>query len=259
VVLTSTQTAPAPVPTEKFAGALVEQAVLAATVVFPGVVTLEKVTVVGGAPGLGGTLAVTFVPAGVLAIPVPVRPIVCVLPATPLLLSVIVTKPVRVPTAVGVKATSIVQVSPGSSGPPEPVTREQEVAVESRAKSPLAVMLVMVSEVVPLLVKVTLCLALVVLTAWFAKVRLLEERVPPISGTVVTVTVSATVMVSLSVGTVTVADGAGGAGVVVPVPLSERDWVKLDPAGVLVRLLKTALSVKVMVAVGVGEPCDGAV
>jgi hypothetical protein len=36
-----------------------------------------------------------------------------VLPATPLLLSVMVTVPVRLPVAVGVKLTLIVQVEPG--------------------------------------------------------------------------------------------------------------------------------------------------
>ena len=42
--------------------------------------------------------------------PMPVRLIVCVLPATPLLLSVIVTVPVRVPVAVGEKFTLMGQL-----------------------------------------------------------------------------------------------------------------------------------------------------
>jgi hypothetical protein len=45
--------------------------------------------------------------------PVPLRATVCVLPATPLLLSVIVKVPVRVPNTVGVKLTLIQQVEPG--------------------------------------------------------------------------------------------------------------------------------------------------
>jgi hypothetical protein len=195
VVLTSTQTAAAPVPTEKFAGVLVEQAVLADTVVFPALVTLENSTVVGGAPGPEVTFAMTSVPEGVLPeVPVPVSAIVCVLPATPLLLSVIVTAPVRVPSAVGVKVTSIVQLAPGNNG--APVSREQEVAVGTRAKSPLTVMLVMVSEAVPLLVKVTLCAGVVAPIVWFPKLRLFVERVSVISGKAVTLTVSVTVMAS---------------------------------------------------------------
>jgi hypothetical protein len=106
VVLTSTQTAPAPVPTEKFAGLLVEQALLAVTVVVPAFVTLANSTVVAGTPGLAGTLVVTSVPVEVLAVPVPVRLTVCVLPATPLLLSVIVTVvAVPAPVTEGVKVT----------------------------------------------------------------------------------------------------------------------------------------------------------
>jgi hypothetical protein len=52
------------------------------------------------------------------AVPVPVRPIVCMLPGIPLLLSVMVTEPVSVPVAVGVNVTSIVQVALEATVPP---------------------------------------------------------------------------------------------------------------------------------------------
>jgi hypothetical protein len=71
------------------------------------------------------------------------------------------------------------------------------------------------------------------------------------------VSMSVTVIVSLSE-TETVAGGAGGADVVVPAPLSEMACVKLEPLTVLIRLLKPALSAKVMVALG-GVPDAGAV
>jgi hypothetical protein len=62
-------------------------------------------------------------------------------------------------------------------------------------------------------------------------------------------------MVSLSEAGTVVAGGEGGA-VLVPEPLSAMDWVKFDPAAVLVRLLRAALSVNVMLPVGAPE--DGA-
>jgi hypothetical protein len=80
------------------------------------------------------------------AVPVPVRLTDCVLPATPLLLSVIVSVPVRVPTAVGVKVTLIVQLPPAATG-------AEQVSVS--AKSPLGTMLVMVKGPVPVLLSVT--------------------------------------------------------------------------------------------------------
>jgi hypothetical protein len=163
VVLTSTQTAPAPVPTEKFAGLLVEQAVLAVTAVVPPVVTLAKVIVAGGTPGLEGRLGVTPVPTGVLPVPVPVRPTVCVLPATPLLLSVKVRVPVSEPVAVGEKVTLIVQEPPDATG----LLVEQVVPGEATAKelalAPVMAMLLRVRGAVPVaLLKVTAWPALVV-------------------------------------------------------------------------------------------------
>jgi hypothetical protein len=51
------------------------------------------------------------------AVPVPVRPTVCVLPFTPLLLSVSVKVPVRAPFVVGAKLTLMVQVPLGARLP----------------------------------------------------------------------------------------------------------------------------------------------
>ncbi len=65
-----------------------------------------------------------------------------------------------------------------------------------------------------------------------------------------TMGVSVAVMVSF---TEAVACGGAGGGVLVPAPLSGMDWVKFDAAAVLVTLLRAALSVNVMVPVGVPE------
>lgn len=81
-------------------------------------------------------------------------------------MSVIVRVPVRVPLAVGVKVTLIVQL---------PLTANEAPQLLVWAKSPLVAMLVMVSAAVPLLVSVTVCAAEVVPTFWPAKVRLAGE------------------------------------------------------------------------------------
>ena len=52
------------------------------------------------------------------------------------------------------------------------------------------------------------------------------------------------------------AGGGGGGPVVLPVPLNGMDCVKLDPAGILARLLRAALSVNTRAALsfaGVAE------
>ena len=67
--------------------------------------------------------------------------------------------------------------------------------------------------------------------------------------------VSVTVMDSFT-GADTLDDGGAGGAVLVPAPLSGTDWVKFDPAAVLAKLLRAALSVNVMESVGVPE--DGA-
>ena len=90
---------------------------------------------------------------GAGAAPVPVRLMVCGLPA---MLSVIVTAPVRMPVAVGVNVTLMVQLAPAATDVPQ---------VLVCMKSPLATMLVTLSAAVPVLVSVTVCTALVVLTS----------------------------------------------------------------------------------------------
>jgi hypothetical protein len=81
---------------------------------------------------------------------------------------VIVSVPVRLPAAVGVKVTEIVQPAPAATVVPQ---------VFVSAKSPEAVIDVMDSPAVPELVSVTVCASLVVPSVWAAKVRLVVERV----------------------------------------------------------------------------------
>jgi hypothetical protein len=98
-------------------------------------------------------------------IPVPLSATVCGLLAA---LSVMVTAPVRVPVAAGVKVTPKVQKAAGA-------TEAGQLLLVTR-KSPPATMLVMVKVAVPVLVKVTVCALLVVPTCWLPKVRLLADR-----------------------------------------------------------------------------------
>ena len=67
-------------------------------------------------------------------------------------------------------------------------------------------------------------------------------------------TVSTTVIVSFTPTERFVSGGGGG--VLVPLPLSESDWVKFEPDAALAKLLRSALSVNVIVPAG--EPEDGA-
>src|SRR5439155_19507578 len=87
--------------------------------------------------------------------PVPVMATVCVLPATALLLSVIVSVPERLPSCVGVNVTLIVQLAPAAIEPPQTLVSE---------KSPLAVMLVIVRAAAPVLLRVRVWAPLVVPT-----------------------------------------------------------------------------------------------
>jgi hypothetical protein len=87
------------------------------------------------------------------AVPVPLKFTVCVLPATSLLLSVMVRVPVSVPMAVGAKVTLIVQEPLAATLPPQLLVSP---------KLALVAMLVMVSAALPLLLRVTGCDALVV-------------------------------------------------------------------------------------------------
>lgn len=102
----------------------------------------------------------------VKSVPTPLRLTVWVLPATPLLLSVMVSAPVRVPLAVGVKVTLIMQLAPAARLPPQLLVW---------AKSPLVAMLEMVSGPVPVLERVTFCAALAVPRFWLPKLRVPGE------------------------------------------------------------------------------------
>jgi hypothetical protein len=97
--------------------------------------------------------------------PPPLKATVC---GEPLALSVIVTMPVRVPAAVGVKVTEIVQLPPAA-------TLDPQLLVS--AKSPDAVIEVTDRAAVPELVSVTVWAALVMPSACGANVRLVGESV----------------------------------------------------------------------------------
>ena len=98
------------------------------------------------------------------AIPVPVSVMICV---PPLLLSLTVIPPVRVPLATGVKFTAITQLPPAATG-----VDVEQVVLGSRAKSPLAVKELMFSELLPAFLKVIDCAAAVVPSTVLPKVRL---------------------------------------------------------------------------------------
>ena len=105
------------------------------------------------------------------AMPVPVSVMICV---PPLLLSLIVIPPVRVPLATGVKFTAIMQLPPATTG-----VDVEQVVLGSRAKSPLEVKELMFSGLLPVLVIVTDCAAAVVPTTVLPKVRLEGLRETP--------------------------------------------------------------------------------
>jgi hypothetical protein len=102
------------------------------------------------------------------AVPVPVSDIVCGLFGA---LSVRVSAPVRVPAAVGVNFTLIVQLAPAATVLPQ-------VPTPANPKSPL-MLVVKVTVVVVLLVAVTNCPALLVPTAWLPKVNEVGDRLKP--------------------------------------------------------------------------------
>lgn len=94
------------------------------------------------------------------AMPVPVRLTDCALPAVPLLLSVTVRVPARLPAAVGLKVKLIVQL------PPTATAAEQAlVAAKSPALAPETATALTVSAAVPVLVTVTVCAGLVLPTS----------------------------------------------------------------------------------------------
>src|ERR1035437_3940002 len=95
---------------------------------------------------------------------IPVRLIVCGLS---LALSVIVTLPVRVPSAVGVKVTEMLQLPPAGTDVPQLL-----VSAKSPPFAPVTLMDVMVKVALPVLVNLETCGVLVVPTAWLPKLRL---------------------------------------------------------------------------------------
>ena len=98
-----------------------------------------------------------------IGFPIPETEIVCgLLPA----LSVIVTEPKRLPDAVGVNVTLMVQLVPAATLVGQ---------LLSCAKSPVGDTLVMTKAALPVLVKVTDCAALVVPMDWPPKVNVLVE------------------------------------------------------------------------------------
>jgi len=95
--------------------------------------------------------------------PVPVRVTLCGLPEA---LSVTLKVPVRVPEAVGVNVTLMLQFPPPANELPQLLVWP---------KSPLAAIPVMVSAVLPVLERVTVCAALVELIVWLANVSEVGE------------------------------------------------------------------------------------
>ena len=96
--------------------------------------------------------------AGPAVTPVPVKVTVCGLPAA---LSEMLRLPLRVPVAVGIKITLTVQLFPAGT-----LVAQLFVWV----KSPVAVILEIVSAALPVLVRVTDCAALLVPTDWLPNV-----------------------------------------------------------------------------------------
>src|SRR5712664_2660950 len=96
--------------------------------------------------------------------PIPVRLTDCGLPEA---LSVMLRLPVRVPDAVGVNETLMVELAPAATELPQGLVW---------AKSPLAETLVRFSEALPVFESVTACAALVVPRGWLAKVSEEAER-----------------------------------------------------------------------------------
>ena len=80
----------------------------------------------------------------------PLRLTVCTLPTTPLLLSVKVSDPLRLPLAAGVNITAIVQFAPAASVMPHVLA-----CAKSLALVPVTAMLVMLKVALPVLLRVT--------------------------------------------------------------------------------------------------------
>jgi len=78
-----------------------------------------------------------------------------------------VSKPVLLPVAVGVKVTLMAQLAPGANPAPQ---------VLSCAKSPVTVIPAIVKAAVPVLLIVIVCGALVDPSAWLVNVKLVDDR-----------------------------------------------------------------------------------
>ncbi len=104
--------------------------------------------------------------------PVPIRLIVCGLP---LASSVMLTLATRLPLAVGVKVTTILQLAAARTVPLVGQVVEA-VKVKSLLLAPVMARAVIFKVALPVLVSITVCAALVVLTSWLLKVRLGADR-----------------------------------------------------------------------------------
>ena len=103
--------------------------------------------------------------------PVPARDAVCVEPETFPALSVTVRVAVRLPAALGVNVTAIVQLPPAAT-----LLAQVFVSAKSLELAPLMVMLAMVRAAVPELMTVTVWAALVALRFVLPKVTVVGER-----------------------------------------------------------------------------------
>ena len=101
--------------------------------------------------------------------PVPLRLTVCIVPAVPPLSSVKVSVPIDEPTEPGAKATSSEQFPPAAIG--DALTQFVVVVKLADAETALTC-----KSAVPVLLSVTVCVALVVPTGWLPKVKLDVER-----------------------------------------------------------------------------------
>ena len=131
--------------------------VMACAALVVATVWLPKVKLVGLSPTVG-------------PVPVPVRLTDCWLPATLLLLSVMFKEAVRLPGAAGVKVTLNVQLLLAASELPHVV-----VSAKSPALAPVNAKLLMVRAALPVLLRVKVWAALVVLTVWLLKDKLVVE------------------------------------------------------------------------------------
>ena len=102
------------------------------------------------------------------AVPVPLR---LTLWGLPVALSARVMAAVRVPLAVGVKVTLIVQLTPAATLEPQLL-----VCAKSLALAPETAMLVTLKDVLPEFVRVIVWAVLVVPTDWLPKSRLVDDR-----------------------------------------------------------------------------------